>query len=79
MLHCIVVDNGRGREVKQEMEIKTKNKKESLGLRVTQERLEIFNKIKKTHAFIKFEDLKDYNHNSLGTKVELVIPALYSF
>ena len=46
---------------------------------VTKERLEIISKIKKTDAYMAFEDLKDINQKSAGTKVELAIPVSYAF
>ncbi|HYV92667.1 MAG TPA: tetratricopeptide repeat protein [Chitinophagales bacterium] len=79
MIHCIVEDNGKGREPRDEGVHESKDKIESLGVKVTQERLDIINKIKKSKAYLAFEDLKDVNQKSVGTKVELVVPASFAF
>lgn len=72
---CVVEDNGVGRE--RAMEIKNqsgKSKHRSLGMQVTQERLDILNEKTEEEVFVRFVDLKDDKNNSLGTRVELQIP-----
>jgi tetratricopeptide (TPR) repeat protein len=70
MLYCIIEDNGYGR--KQKETLKTVPKK-SFGLKITQERLDILNKINNTKAQFKIFDLEP------GTRVELRLPLLYMF
>ena len=79
MLHCSVIDNGSGRLIKQDTGPELKAKNESLGLRVTLERLDIINKIKKTNAFFSFTDLTNDENRSTGTKVDLALPLSYAF
>ena len=72
---CVVEDNGVGR--KRAMEIKNqsgKSKHRSLGMQVTQERLDILNEKTEEEVFVRFVDLKDEKNNPLGTRVELQIP-----
>ncbi|HYV92666.1 MAG TPA: tetratricopeptide repeat protein [Chitinophagales bacterium] len=79
MIHCLVTDNGKGRDYKKEIVFEAKDKVESLGVKVTQERLDIINKIKKSKAYIAFEDLKDVNQKAVGTKIELAVPCSFAF
>jgi len=72
---CVVEDNGVGRE--RAMEIKNqsgKSKHRSLGMQVTQERLDILKEKTNEDIFVRFVDLKDEKNNPLGTRVELQIP-----
>lgn len=74
-LHCIIVDNGIGRE--RAMEIRasrpTRGKK-SVGMEITQDRISMINKLYNTNTSVKIFDLKDEDGLAAGTKVELVIP-----
>ncbi len=75
LMQCIIEDNGIGR--KKAMEIKRKSgskKHRSLGMKVTQERLDILNEKTEEDVSVKIIDLKDESGNPRGTKVELRIP-----
>ena len=72
---CVVEDNGVGRE--RAMEIKNqsgKSKHRSLGMQVTQERLDILNEKTEEEVFVRFVDLKDDQGKPIGTRVELQMP-----
>jgi len=73
-LKCIIEDNGVGRE--RAMELKSKNslKEKSLGIKVTNDRISIFNQLNKNKAFVAIDDLKDKHGNAIGTRVTLMIP-----
>jgi len=72
MLYCIIEDNGSGRKQEETSENK-KIQKKSLGLKITQQRLNILNKINNTKAQVKILNLEQ------GTRVELRLPLLYTF
>ena len=73
ILHCVITDNGVGRERAAEMKSKTGEKEKSMGLKITTERLALFNREKAVHTFYEIEDLKDENGNPAGTKVVIKI------
>ena len=72
-LVCIVEDNGIGREASYKLKDKGSNHK-SLGMKVTQERLDSLNKQLNTHANSEIIDLYDENGVAQGTKVVLKVP-----
>lgn len=69
ILHCIITDNGVGREKAAEMKSKTVEKEKPMGLKITTERLALFNREKDVHTFYEIEDLKDENGDAAGTKI----------
>lgn len=73
ILKCIVDDNGIGR--KEAMEIKaTKDiNRKSIGLEVTNNRIEILNKHNKMFAQVNIIDKFDHESNAVGTRVEIEI------
>lgn len=74
MLVCVVQDNGIGREKSKAMKsINSNHKGESLGMKITNERIAIINKIKKTNAGIKIFDPTE------GVRVEVTIPFELAF
>lgn len=75
-LKCVIEDNGIGREKALEIKNNKSFNHLSLGMRITKERL---NLISHNECQIDYFDLKDENSNSLGTRVEILIPLLESF
>jgi len=75
-LHCIIEDNGIGREKARELKKQNFNEHKSIGMQVTQERLEILNTLQKKETNINITDLKDEEGKAIGTKVEIYIPIL---
>jgi sensor histidine kinase YesM len=73
ILHCVITDNGIGREKAAEMKSKTAEKEKSMGLKITTERLALINRKKGIHTFYEIEDLKDEMGNVAGTKVTIKI------
>ena len=75
-LHCIVEDNGIGREKSAELKTgkSNNNHKKSMGMHITRDRLELLNKLRDMDAHVEIIDLKDENGQSKGTRVELTIP-----
>jgi tetratricopeptide (TPR) repeat protein len=72
-LRCIIADNGIGRAKAAELKTKFNGKQNSLGLKITTERLALFNDQRSTHDFYKTEDVLDSNGDIAGTKVVLNI------
>jgi hypothetical protein len=56
------------------MEDGAEKKRESLGMKITQERLNIINQQKKVNATVNIVDLKDQQNNPTGLRVELLLP-----
>lgn len=74
MINCIVEDNGIGRKSSEFVKtISQGNEKKSLGLKITQSRIEILNKIKNSKAAVEFFDL------SQGLRVEVKLPLAINF
>ena len=74
MLYCAIEDNGKGRNQNVKMEDGAEKKRESLGMKITQERLHIINQQKKVNATVNIVDLKDEQNNPAGLRVELLLP-----
>ena len=75
-LHCIVEDNGIGRERSAALKVgkNGKNHKKSMGMHITSDRLELINKLRNVDARVEIFDLKDETGQACGTRVELTIP-----
>jgi hypothetical protein len=69
-LICTIKDNGIGRQLSQEMQANTQVKKHSMGMKITEERLQLL----ETEARITIDDPKDSAGNALGTIVTIIIP-----
>lgn len=73
---CTVQDNGIGREAA--AKFKSDKKHESLGIKITEQRLEYLTmKQKKEGQLIQVKDLKDEAGNAIGTAVEILLPIKY--
>jgi LytS/YehU family sensor histidine kinase len=72
-LFCVIEDNGIGREKAMELQKLTVWKKKSMGLKITEERLQLISKGLK-QKLIHIIDLKDSFGKALGTRVEVNIP-----
>ena len=75
-LKCVIEDNGIGFEKAMEIKKSKSYNHLSLGMRITKDRL---NLISQNKCQINYFDLKDENENSIGTRVEILIPLLESF
>ena len=73
-LVCSVNDNGIGRANTFNVKYLSGFKKESLGIKLTEERLELISKTKNVKSFFSIIDLVDENNNSAGTRVEMYLP-----
>ena len=82
VLHCIIEDDGVGREKAAEMKSKSAESGKSMGLKITTERLALLNRENNFSTFYKIEDIVDENNASPdgtagrdveGTRVQLKI------
>ncbi|MBN2262055.1 MAG: tetratricopeptide repeat protein [Prolixibacteraceae bacterium] len=71
---CMIEDNGKGRLAKQNIKQLSGFKKESFGLKFTEERLNLISEIKKITCYFKIDDLFDQQNNLHGTKVTMYLP-----
>jgi len=71
---CIVEDNGVGRKRSLEIKESQTKSRESIGLKITEERLAILNKDKKGELGVKIFDLYSDKGEPAGTKVEITMP-----
>jgi tetratricopeptide (TPR) repeat protein len=72
-LHCIIEDDGVGREKAAEMKSKSAGKEKSLGLKITTERIALLNKENNFNTFYKIDDILNDEHEVAGTRVQLKI------
>lgn len=73
-LVCSVIDNGLGRKASKRVIQNEYGKKESLGMKITEQRLRVRDERTGTHSTFEVVDLTSELNESLGTKVELTIP-----
>ncbi|MEO0899490.1 MAG: histidine kinase [Bacteroidota bacterium] len=73
MLHCIIEDNGVGREKALELKNKNNTTHKSMAMKVTRDRLSLLAK-EGFDKLVRIVDLKDVNNNALGTQVLINIP-----
>ena len=73
-LVCTVEDNGVGRPDNNHIKAFSGFKKESLGIKLTEERLEVISKTKKTKSHLLIDDLVDAYNKPAGTRVKIVLP-----
>lgn len=71
VLTCIVADNGIGRAKAAELRTKSNIKQKSFGLKITTERLALYNNERSVQDFYTIEDILDANGDIAGTKVVL--------
>jgi tetratricopeptide (TPR) repeat protein len=74
MIRCVVEDNGDGRKASVKLNVAREVKRESLGVKITQERLQIIDKLKKVKTAIFITDLADINDGLSGLRIELLLP-----
>jgi len=74
-LLCIIQDNGIGRKKAAELKAKKiSNHKRSMGMQITEDRIEIINKLYNINACVHIYDVENEQGEPTGTRVELSIP-----
>ncbi|MBL0018913.1 MAG: hypothetical protein IPP17_21445 [Bacteroidetes bacterium] len=66
---CTITDNGVGREASRQNKAASLNQKQSLGLKLTQERLALMHEQEQKKFKVEIFDLHDKEGNALGTQV----------
>jgi tetratricopeptide (TPR) repeat protein len=74
LIHCIVRDNGIGREKASELNKAGNPNHKSIGMEVTSERIATLRQQFKEDVLVNIKDLKDDRGNAAGTEVNLMIP-----
>lgn len=72
-LKCTIQDNGVGREKSMILQRTLLGKRKSMGLQITEQRLEIFSN-HQVQDLVNITDLKDSMNQALGTRVDILIP-----
>lgn len=72
-LNCVISDNGIGRARAGEIKSKSGEKIKSMGIRLTADRLALFNENRSVQHFYRIEDITDAQGNINGTQVILEI------
>ena len=75
-IHYSIEDNGIGRKLSSEYNRQNKSHHKSLGLAITEERINIFNRKQNATGRVTITDLLDKNDNPSGTKVDILIKAV---
>jgi len=73
ILSCTITDNGIGREKAEEMKSKSAEKEKSMGLKITEDRLNLLNRERGIDTFYQIQDLQDEYRHAMGTRVNLKI------
>jgi hypothetical protein len=73
-LICTVEDNGIGRDLSKKVKQPMLMKKESLGMKLTEERLKILSELKKVKANFNITDLFNSNNKPSGTRIDVSLP-----
>ena len=76
VLKCVIEDNGIGREKAMEYRSKSASTRKSLGMKLTQDRINILSQVSSTEASVQIVDLSDEEGNPTGTRVTMYIPVL---
>ena len=73
ILHCVIEDDGVGREKAASLKSKSAEKEKSLGLQITAKRLALLNGENPTETFYEIDDITSENGEVGGTKVSIRI------
>jgi hypothetical protein len=73
VLHCVIEDDGVGREKAGAFKSKSAENEKSMGLKITTERLALLNQENNFSTFYKIEDVLNEENEIEGTRVKLKI------
>ena len=74
LLSVIIEDNGVGRKKAAEWKSKSATTRKSLGMQLTEERMQLLKAELKAEGLIMVEDLEDNEKQPLGTRVTILLP-----
>jgi len=75
-IHYTIEDNGIGRKLSSQYNQHNKPHHKSVGLAITEERINIFNRKQNAHGRVTITDLFDKNNQPSGTKVDILVKAV---
>ena len=75
---CIIEDSGIGRKEAEKLKEKQLKKRESRGLKITEDRLRMLDKDNKSLFQVHVEDLFDNDGQAIGTKIKITLPFIFS-
>jgi LytS/YehU family sensor histidine kinase len=73
-LICSIKDNGVGRKAAGDFRSKSATKQKPMGMRITEDRISLINRLYDTKAAVEIIDLHDEKGSPCGTQVNLCIP-----
>jgi LytS/YehU family sensor histidine kinase len=73
-LICTIEDNGSGRNPVKVNKPRAAFKKESMGIKLSEDRLRLLGEMKNTRSYFTIEDLMDINNKPTGTRVKMHLP-----
>lgn len=73
ILHCIIQDDGIGRNAARRLRSKSATRHKSMGMRITDDRINMINRLYNTQTKVQVTDLKAPDGTPKGTRVELTI------
>ncbi|MEI7526615.1 MAG: histidine kinase [Mariniphaga sp.] len=73
-LICIIEDNGIGRKESMKTLPSSGYKRESIGMKLTEERLHLISEIKKRKSYFIIEDLENKLNKPIGTRIRMFLP-----
>ena len=76
MIRYVIQDNGIGREKARVYSMQNRPYHKSVGLKITEDRINRYNRTTHTNDFIFITDLYDEDKNPEGTRVEILIKAI---
>jgi ligand-binding sensor domain-containing protein len=76
-LFCVIEDNGIGRKKAAEIKMKQGTFQQSLGSKITEDRIDILNSLYSNDIDIRYVDLEDEMEQPRGTRVEITLPFVF--
>ncbi|MGM0497200.1 MAG: histidine kinase [Bacteroidota bacterium] len=76
-LLCSIEDDGVGRKKAEEIKMNKGPMKESLGSKITEDRINVLNSLYSDEIDVQYIDLEDYEGNPRGTRVEITLPFVF--
>ncbi len=76
-LLCMIEDDGVGRKRAEEIKMSKGPMKQSLGSKITEDRINVLNSLYSDEIEVHYVDLEDDQGNPRGTRVEITLPFLF--
>jgi len=76
-LLCSIEDDGVGRKRAEEIKMSKGPMKESLGSKITEDRINVLNSLYSDEIDVQYVDLEDAEGNPTGTRVEITLPFVF--